>query len=421
MLRPALAGGVHSPVSVRVFIKRLAAVEIDPWRSNQHEFNAGRLRRELGFSHNSTRGRVDFLFYKADEAEPVVVRERYTLYDARRNVPRRTEWRMYYSNLGVAAHSRVNDLMLLSRPDPKSTDLVAVIARQGTAVERALARQLVGCEPQDIGDKLFVDSGNVDPGTRKLLLRALKGSKPHGVLRPDAARAHPLFKHSVAYGTMPNTRKMAAAAQEIVADHGVTATEPDDFIAMALEAETNLFMSIEKTFGKRKLDQVVKEGTMDFHAVMKICMSFSQRRKSRRGHSLENHFRSLLDEMKIPYGYQCITESGRKPDFLFPSCDDYHNPNYPTKLLRMVGCKTLVRERHTQWLTEASRIPMKYALCVDPELSDRMIRRYGRRLRFFLPQKLLDGTYADREIRDLLGSVADLIDNLRSVGKPSFG
>ena len=402
-------------MSVRVFMKRLAEVEVNPRRSNQHEFNAGRLRRELGFEHDPTQGHVEFLFYKADEAEPVAVRERYTLYDARRNVPGRTEWRMYYTNLGVASHARVDDLMLLFRPDARSTDLVAVIARQETFVERALAKELAGCEPEELGDRLFVDSRNIDPGTRRLLLRALKGSDSPFEVTDTAVHSHPLFERLVGYGGMPSTREMAAAARRIVADLGVTPLDPDEFMRTALDAETALFMSIECEMGDRELKQVVKEGRYDFHKVMQICTSFSQRRRSRRGQSLENHFRSVLEDLKIPHSYQCITERGRKPDFVFPSCEDYHNPGYPTHLLRMVGCKTLVRERHTQWLGEALRIPMKYALCVDPGLSDQVIRRYRNRLRFFMPRKLLDDAYAHREIRVLLGSVADLIDNLRPV------
>ena len=396
-------------------MKRLAEVEINPRRSNQHEFNAGVLRRELGFEGDPTRGHVEFLFYKTDQAEPVVVRESYTLYDARRDTPKRTEWRMYYTNLGVAAHARVDDLMLLFRPDPRSTDLVAVIARCGTVVESALTRQLAGCEPEELGDKLFVDSRNIDAGTRRLLLRALEGSDSSIDVTETAVRSHPLFERLVGYGSMPSTRKMAAAARQIVVDLGVTSLDPDEFIRAALDAETALFMSIESDMGDRELKQVVKEGHYDFHMVMQICTSFSQRRRSRRGQSLENHFRSLLEDLKIPHGYQCTTERGRKPDFVFPSCEEYHNPGYPTDLLRMVGCKTLVRERHTQWLEEALRIPMKYALCVDPGLSDQIVRQYRNRLRFFMPRKLLDEAYAHREIKGLLGSVADLIDNLRLV------
>lgn len=394
-------------------MKRLAEVEIDPRRSNQHEFNAGRLRRELGLMDDPTRGHVEFLFYEEDGAEPITVRERYTLYDARRNVPGRIEWRMYYTNLGVASHARVDDLMLLFRPDARSTDLVAVIARQGTVVERALAKQLAGCEPEELGARLFVDSGNIDPSTRRLLLRALKDSDSPFEVTETAVQSHPLFDRLVGYGAMPSTKEMAAAARQILADLGVTPLDPDEFVQTALDVETALFMAIESEMGDRELNEVVREGRYDFHKVMQICTSFSQRRRSRRGQSLENHFRYVLEDLKIPHGYQCVTERGRKPDFIFPSCEDYHNPGYPGRLLRMVGCKTLVRERHSQWLGEALRVSMKYALCVDAGLSDQLVRRYRNRLRFFMPRKVLDDAYSHREIRGLLGSVADLIASLR--------
>lgn len=403
-------------MSVRVFMKRLAEVEINPRRSNQHEFNAGELRRELGFDSDPTRGHVEFLFYKTDQAEPVIVRESYTLYDARRKTPSRTEWRMYYTNLGVTSHARVGDLMLLSRPDPSSTDLIAVIARKGTAVERALAQQLAGCEPEELGARLFVDSGNIDPRTRRLLLRAHEGPDSPLDVTETAIRSHPLFGRLLRRSGMPSTTAMATAARTIVADLGVVPLDPDEFIRAALDAETALFMSIENELGNRELNQVVREGRCDFHEVMQICTSFSQRRRSRRGQSLENHFRFLLEDLEIPHSYQCITEQGRKPDFVFPSCEDYHDSRFPADRLRMVGCKTLVRERHSQWLGEALRVRVKYALCVDRGLSDRMVRRYRKRLRFFMPRKLLDDTYGDREIRDLLGSVADLIDGLRTAG-----
>ena len=80
----------------------------------------------------------------------------------------------------------------------------------------------------------------------------------------------------------------------------------------------------------------------------------------------------------------------------------------------MVGCKTRVRERHAQWLDEAERIPLKFALCVDDGLTDPLVSRYKGKLRFFMPAPLLDSTYAARAIRPLLGSVADLIGELQT-------
>lgn len=402
-------------MSARVFIKRLVAVEIDPSRSNQHEFNAGRLRRELVLRGDPCKGSVGFLFYTADDAEPAFVREGYTLYDARRNHPSRTEWRMYYTNRGVAKHARAHDLMLLFRPDPTSKDLVAVIARRGTRVERSLVRQLASREPEELVNDLFVDSRVVDPETRRLLLRVLGRPEPQADIQTYGFASHAVFAQAVAEGKMPTTAKMAEAALKIIADLGITAQRPDDFIHMALEAETALYFAIEEKLGNIRLSRLLMQKGADFHSLMGLAMSFLQSRRSRRGQSLENHFRSLLNRLKIPYGYQCITEPGKKPDFIFPGCDDYHDPRYPSDRLRMVGCKTIVRERHAQWLNEANRIPLKFALCVDGRLTDALVRRYDGRLRFFMPQRLLDADYADRAIRPLLGSVADLISKLRTM------
>ena len=399
-------------MSARVFLKRLAAVEINPQRSNQHEFNAGRLRRELGLRGDPCKGTVDFVFYKADDVQPVVVRERYTLYDARRSHPSRTEWRMYYTNLGVAKHAQVDDLMLLLRPAPTSKHLVAVIARKGTSVERSLVRQLALREPEQLIKDLFVNSTIIDSETRRLLLRVIGRPVPQGEIKTYPFASHALFQQAVDQEKMPTTAAMADAALGVLMDLDVTEREPDDFIFMALEAETALFMAIEEKLGNMRLSRVLMQKGSDFHALMSFAMSFLQSRRSRRGQSLENHFRSLLTRLRIPHGYQCITEPGKKPDFIFPSCENYHDPTYPSDSLRMVGCKTRVRERHAQWLDEAERIPLKFALCVDDGLTDAVVSRYEERLRFFMPAQLLDSTYAVRPIRHLLGSVADLVSQL---------
>ena len=401
-------------MSARVFLKRLAAVEIDPQRSNQHEFNAGRLRRELGLRGDPCRGNVDFLFYKADDVQPVVVQERYALYDARRNHPSRTEWRMYYTNLGVTKHAQVDDLMVLFRPDPTSQHLVAVIARWGTSVEESLVRQLASREPEQLIKDLFVDSTIVDSETRRLLLRVIGRPAPQGDIKTYPFTSHALFQQAIDQERMPTTAAMADAALGVLTDLGVTEREPDDFIYLALEAETALFMAIEEKLGNMRLSRVLMQNGSDFHALMGFAMSFLQSRRSRRGQSLENHFRSLLNRLRIPHGYQCTTEPGKKPDFIFPSCEDYHDPTYPSDCLRMVGCKTRVRERHAQWLDEAVCIPLKFALCVDDGLTDALVGRYEGKLRFFMPRQLLDSAYAERSIRPLLGSVADLIGELQT-------
>ena len=402
-------------MSVRsIYMKRLAAGEVDPEQSNQHEFNAGGIRKKLGLRGDPCEGAVEFLFYKADDAEPVIVPESYTLYDARRNHPSRTEWRMYYTNRDVARHARVDDLMLLFRLDAEATDLTAVIARQGTSVERALSRLLARVDPEELVDARFVDSKAIDAETRRLLLRVHPRPEVQADINTYASASHPLFQRAVSEGSMPRTAEMASAAQDIVSGMGITEERPDEFVDLALRAETALFMAIEEMLGNKGLVELQMKGKLDFHTAMRLTMSFQQSRRSRRGQSLENHFLTLLERLRIPYGYQCTTEPGKKPDFLFPSCDAYHDPTCPDDRLRTVGCKTRVRERHTQWLGEAARISLKYALCIDDGLSDALVGRYEGKLRFFMPRQLLDSSYATRAIRPLLGSVTDLIGELQT-------
>ena len=395
-------------------MKRLAAVEVDPEQSNQHEFNAGRIRKELGLKGDPCEGTVEFLFYMGDDDEPRSVPDSYTLYNCRRGKPRSSEWRMYYTNHVIAEQAWPDDLMLLFRPDVASNALVAVIARGGTKVERSLTRQLADREPGELVSDRFVDSKSVDRETRHLLLRVLGRPEPQPAIQAYAFTLHPLFKRSVAEATMPTTAEMAAAAQDILAHLGVTERQPDEFVDLALEAETGLFMAIEEMLGNMMLSKLFLNGDPSFHAFMGLMTSFAQRRRSRRGRSLENHFLRLLKRLKVPCGYQCTTEPGKQPDFIFPSCGAYHDPTYPSDSLRMVGCKTIVRERHTQWIGEAKRIPLKYGLCVDSGLTDALVSRYEGELRFFMPQRLLDADYAKRAIRSLLGSITDLIGELEA-------
>src|SRR3954452_5223380 len=97
----------------RFAIKRLAAVEIDPDRSNQHEFNAGRIHSGLGFVSNSVHGRLRLLIYVDDDGEPIVDDDRYTLYDARARHPTRSEWHLYYYSVALASEARPGDLLVL--------------------------------------------------------------------------------------------------------------------------------------------------------------------------------------------------------------------------------------------------------------------------------------------------------------------
>ena len=54
--------------------------------------------------------------------------------------------------------------MLLFRLDVQATDLIAIVARRGTNIERALTRVLAGVDPEELVDARFVDSKAIDSG-----------------------------------------------------------------------------------------------------------------------------------------------------------------------------------------------------------------------------------------------------------------
>jgi len=400
--------------STRIAVKRIVEVEVAPASSHQHEFNAGRLRTELGFGTEKRQGTMRFFFYKADDEAPVVAEQGFTLYDAREAHETRTEWRLYYQGEEVATHSKAGDLVLMLRPASPSTDLVAVVIRSGTRVEREITRQLLAEGVDSVkADIAFIDSQVLNREGIESLLAPFRHAETEQPPLPYDYRTHNLYTEAIQSGEIPSTAVMAAGAHEVleqVFPHGL---DPDEFIEQALSAESELFFAIEDSIGNRELVLMMGRDGIDFARLMEFALSYSQARRSRRGESLQNHFAKLLDKLHIPYTAQCLTERGETPDFIVPGREAYHDARFPEERLRMVGCKTKVRERYRQWLKEADRVQTKYGLCVDDTLSDEVILRYPEQLRYFMPRQVIDTAYRDRATRNLLGSVSELVADLR--------
>jgi hypothetical protein len=395
-----------------VYAKRLAQVEVDPSRSNQHELNADRIRRVLGFSDEDASGIISFLVYADDLTQPVSFEEQFTLYDARKNHPTRTEWRLYYAGTRLSAHAKAGDLLILTRPSQKSNNLVAIVARIGTEVEKSLIAGLSIDIPES-----GVDTSDTQMSLSLSAVRAVVAP----LQRPEVAAppgfdydTHPLLKRALAVSEFPRPREMAAAAQQIVRSVFSRKLDPDRFIEESLDAESQLFFRIEEALGNRALSSLQKTPGLDFTNVMKLAVSYSQRRRQRRGDSLQNHFAALLADRGIPFKAQCLTERGETPDFIVPGGKEYHDPAFPASRLRMVGCKTKVRERYRQWLKEADRVEIKYGLCVDEGLSDDQITRYRETLKYFLPRRMLQRAYGSRGVATELGTIEQLVADLEA-------
>ena len=90
--------------------KKLSAVETMPKTSNQHEFNATAKMKEI-FGLDDRKFRTDFLYI--DDEQSIEATDFLTWYDARRNHPTRTEYRLYYPSTAVSEAASNGDSLFI--------------------------------------------------------------------------------------------------------------------------------------------------------------------------------------------------------------------------------------------------------------------------------------------------------------------
>ena len=129
----------------RFAAKRLSEVEVNPNRSNQHEFNGATSLREL-FGDTDFRGRSATFIWIGDDrivAEEGVV----TWYDARENHPIRTEWRLYYPSNRPVELANSGDLLIITQ-NPDGELWILIVAQTSPLVDHLI--WMSGLD-QDIG------------------------------------------------------------------------------------------------------------------------------------------------------------------------------------------------------------------------------------------------------------------------------
>ncbi|MWT08902.1 restriction endonuclease, partial [Escherichia coli] len=117
--------------------------------------------------------------------------------------------------------------------------------------------------------------------------------------------------------------------------------------------EYDIFLLVEEF---HVLD-IIRKGFGSVDEFIALANSVSNRRKSRAGKSLELHLEHLFVEHGLRhFATQAVTEGNKKPDFLFPSAEAYHDIGYPEENLRMLAVKTTCKDRWGQILNEADKI-----------------------------------------------------------------
>jgi len=392
---------------MKVAVKRLSVVEVDSTRSNQHELNATILRRELGFPEGRTSGPLTLVMYSGTEA-PEEFEGGYTFSNVREGKPRPAEYHMYYTSAALPPTAKPGDLLILFR-EAGSNELRGVIAAAGSATEEELLDALLlNIDPQDMSLKYA--EGAVTATQAQAVARAL-GAMPTTFNATD----HPTYAAAVTAGKLPTGAVMAQSGEELVAASGMTITDPDVRLESVLAAETELFFAINDRIGQDGLDKLLASGA-SFAAIDKYFQSRQNGSKSRRGTSLMLHFSSLLTAEGIPFKRECNTGKPPPADFMVPSCDAYNDPAFPDERLRMVSAKSTLKERWTEVIPEAGRIDEKYLLTLDKKLTDPVIRAMrDEKVRPFMPSAYLAEAYDSRTTRPLLGSITELVAELRAV------
>ena len=154
----------------------------------------------------------------------------------------------------------------------------------------------------------------------------------------------------------PSSVEMSQAARNIVYEvfsrKLITVSDPDTALLQWTEAEYRLFREIEHS----RYGNTIAHGFKTVDEFISLANQVLNRRKSRAGKSLEHHLSAIFDDNKIQYTAQAITEGNKRPDFLFPSEEAYHDMSFSIEKLCTLAAKTTCKDRWRQILNEADRL-----------------------------------------------------------------
>ena len=121
----------------------------------------------------------------------------------------------------------------------------------------------------------------------------------------------------------------------------------------------------------------------------------------------------IFDSKQIKYSRAQITEGTNKPDFVFPSIENYRDTNFKTELLTMLGLKTSAKDRWRQILPEADRIWPKHLITLEPAISKNQTDEMKiRKVQLVLPRNIIQ-TYSADQQKDII-SLSDFLTHVKA-------
>ncbi len=145
----------------------------------------------------------------------------------------------------------------------------------------------------------------------------------------------------------------ARAIEEKTYDHiEYIRLNPDEKIISWTNMEYTLFRALEYA----RYGEIISKGFQSVDEFVRVANIVLNRRKSRAGKSLEHHLSAIFDGNCIEYSSQAVTEGNKKPDFLFPSQEAYHDYGFSVDYIVSLAAKTTCKDRWRQVLNEADRL-----------------------------------------------------------------
>jgi hypothetical protein len=367
-----------------VAFKRLRMVEINPQKSNQHEFNGHKsLKQMLGSDRFEMRD-VPIIRLEGKFESTIIEKKRLQWYDSRLSHLTRSEHRLYYESNSVIPMSKPGDLLVFVRS--VEDRFVLIIAEQGSIYDNQL-RWMFGVS--EVGDRfVHKDLGQslLEINVVSSLLLDQLGIDPY---KND--HDFDLEKLNKKFGDQyPTTHLFSKYAQD-VAGRVDPIEDPDHALMTWLETEERLFRLLESKLVKKKLAEGFGKQNDDVDDFIAFSLSIQNKRKSRAGYAFENHLEQIFIANRVNYSRGVVTENRSRPDFIFPSIDSYRNPYTDTLSLRMLGVKTTAKDRWRQILTEAERIQHKHLATLEAGISDRQLTEMSHRnVILVMPRQIID-------------------------------
>ena len=368
-----------------VGVKRLSSVDANPKKSNQHEVGTTRdMRRQFLGEVDDEKFDVIYVWL-GQEQDGFSVRETATHYDTRRNQPHRSpEWRLYYRPNAVTEAMREGNTLFLALT--KNRFLYFIVAPEGSTSEQQLC-WLFGLSPK--GEKFVSRKVTGDEPELDFAARFILDELGIEFEEPDADRIDSIIDR---FGTeFPKTVEFSDLAR-LTLPEARAEDDPDMALVAWLSHEEAMFRRLERRIVATRLEEgfVDGNGATDVEGFIQFSLGVQNRRKSRMGQSLEHHLEAIFRACDIAYVRGAVTENKQRPDFLFPSEDAYRAaPETGCAYLTMLGAKSTCKDRWRQVLAEASKIPRKHLLTLEPRISEpQTIQMEQNNLQLVVPQSI---------------------------------